>query len=1000
MKSFISKLSVLLVAAMFAVVGCQDYAEDIRQLNKKHDTDISSINALIEELQGEIADLEKIAATHVTKEELDALKTQLQGDLANVKKALEDAYKAADAELNTKIEAAKQAAQDALDQKAQVLEGQIDGVKKDVAAVYTYIETELIPLVNKAINDAVSASAETLRGEIAKAVTDLTAKDNALQASLNEAIGRIDKNAADILALQADLKTASDAVKKAQEDILKNAADIEAEKQAREQAVAALKAAYEAKVAQLEADLLANVAALNAEKAAREAADAALKAEYTAADAALKAALEKTINANAAAISTLQTKVATLESKVAELQTKVAQVLSQVEANEVAITEIGKQIDALEASVLETLENLKNKVEELATALRSVVLVPETMHNGTKAVKFHRMEGKNVLKTFSYVSFHFNPSNFDVASAQYEIIAENVEFRTKAVFAEEPTIEIVGTPVKDGDKVTFLLERGEGAGNMFALKVTLADGTTIYSEYAAILDEATFAVSTATSSFQVERLAFSFPSLNSISAIIEYVQSLGQTIEDFSSTIEAINAAVQAMQSNDVAGAIENLIKIPGLSKETATISGTGVYKVQVETLDAAEIIESLQNAQTIAEIRNILADLFAQAQGLGEAGSSIIDGLNGAFADSGLSSLFGEYDNHLNFELPELILTYNKAVATLDGYQAELDNARAELKTLEDEMAAIVAGLDETTRNEIATLEAEIAQYQANIDAILGDLSPETKAEIAELEAQYEEAKIWEKPGILAEIAQLMDISLEDVGTYLEAKTQISLKESSITAKAGTEYLVVKAELKLKEAGINTAEALVKTARKTVELAEQAKIKAEETLANLETEILNKVKDYIMNNTELGKYITELENALGDQAWEAKKQIAAGTAQLFAIDALIADLIKNYNAANQQVVDEFANSLFGRVAYLIQTQEAADAFELIGLTELYTVLKQLPDLLTLIIKYYPAGVDLTNFNNFSDFGNIFSDYLTSLVPETNVEWEIDYFLVDYVPAE
>ena len=47
-----------------------------------------------------------------------------------------------------------------------------------------------------------------------------------------------------------------------------------------------------------------------------------------------------------------------------------------VEANEAAITDLGKQIDALEASVLETLENLENKVEELSTALRSVVVVP------------------------------------------------------------------------------------------------------------------------------------------------------------------------------------------------------------------------------------------------------------------------------------------------------------------------------------------------------------------------------------------------------------------------------------------------------------------------------------------------------------------------------------------------------------------------------------------------------------------------------------------------
>ena len=111
MKSFISKLSVLLFVAMFAVVGCQDYAEDIRQLNNKHNEDVTGLNALIAELQSEIADLEKIAATHATKDELNALKEQLQGDIAAAKKALEDAYKAADealAQMNVLTNAAKE----------------------------------------------------------------------------------------------------------------------------------------------------------------------------------------------------------------------------------------------------------------------------------------------------------------------------------------------------------------------------------------------------------------------------------------------------------------------------------------------------------------------------------------------------------------------------------------------------------------------------------------------------------------------------------------------------------------------------------------------------------------------------------------------------------------------------------------------------------------------------------------------------------------------------
>ena len=678
MKSYLSKLSVLLLGAMFAVVGCQDYDEDIRKINDQLSANVTDLNSIIDELEDEIAELEKLAATHATKEELDALKTQLQGDLANVKKALEDAYKAADAELNTKIEAAKQAAQDALDQKAQVLEGQIDGVKKDVAAVYTYIETELIPLVNKAINDAVSASAETLRGEIAKAVTDLTAKDNALQASLNEAIGRIDKNAADILALQADLKTASDAVKKAQEDILKNAADIEAEKLAREQAVAALKAAYEAKVAQLEADLLANVAALNAEKAAREAADAALRAEYTAADAALRAALEKTINSNASAIAALQTKVAALESKVAELQTKVAQVLAKVEANEAAITDLGKQIEALEASVLETLENLENKVEELSTALRSVVVVPETVYNGTKAVKFHRVVGENVLKTFAYVSFHFNPGNFDVESADYEVMAENVEFMTRAA---APAIEIVGKPVKEGDKVTFLFERAEGAGNMFALKATHADGSVVYSEYVAILDEANYVTATANVSVEVERLALAIPTINSLSSLIETIKGVGTAIENYQAYIDAIQASYEAAKEGNMLGALQAFTNVPGLfTKQHAVITGVASHTVKVETMTAETLFEDIMNASSINDLMAQLEALIGKAEGLGgEKGAEILETLKQLANNNELGDLMGKLeDTELELDFEEAIR--EAALATLERDKANLEKLKAEV--------------------------------------------------------------------------------------------------------------------------------------------------------------------------------------------------------------------------------------------------------------------------------------------------------------------------------
>ena len=982
MKSIFNKLSALFICGAVAIVGCTDFSADLKDVNKRLEDLASSaatkteVDALAAELEALIAEIGKqyatkgevaqvVSAISTVKTYVEASIAKLDATVAN--KADKAEVQAAIAEVSEALEAAKNDFNAALEEVDEILgdlADEDDAIKASIAEVVASVEA----LQGEV--ETLSSNLEALEGT----VEDLAGTVEELEAALQ---AQIDQTVTDLEALTQDLSDLNAAFVEYQDEVdakleaindsleaLEDALTTEIEKVKEDMNGKADKAETVAQLAALQTAIngvnanLADLAALVAsETADRAAADEELKKVVNTAIAALNTSLTAEIKALKDLVNSWEDHDTIYDD------TAIKNALTNATAEYKALTAgLQSQIDALEDAI----SAVQGTVDSLKTELRGAILVPDVLFNGTKAVKFHRQDGKNVLKTFATVSYRFNPSNFDASTATYEIVAESVEVMTRGILTEDPAIEIVGKPVQENDKVTFELERGEGSGNMFALKVTLQDGTVIYSDYAAIVDEATFAVATATASFQVERLAFSFPSLTSISAIIDYVQSLGQTIEDFGTTIEAITAAIEAMQNNDITGAITNLIKIPGLHKETKTIYGTGVYKVQVETLDAAEIIEALQNAQTIDEIRKILADLFAQAEGLGEAGSAIVNGINGALGNSGLNDLFGQYDNLLNFQLPDLILTYDKAVATLNGYQAELDNAKAEFQTLQAEMDAIIGGLDAATQAEIATLQAEL-------DAL--------NAQYADLQAQYNAAGTLDKIKIGAQMASVW--------------TQIEAKELSITTKAGAEYFLVKAELELKQAGVKTAELLLQGAREAVDLADQAVKNAEETLAKLEAEILSKVKEYIMENTELGKYLTELENALGEQAWEAKKQVAAGTAQLFAIDALIADLIKNYNAANQQVVDEFANSLFGRVAYLIQTQEAAEAFELIGLTDLYVVLKQLPDLLTLIIKYYPAGVDLTNFTNFNDFGSIFSDYLTSLIPETKVEWELDYYLAE-----
>ena len=1014
MKSFISKLSVLLFAAMFAVVGCQDYAEDIRQLNNKHNEDVTGLNALIAELQSEIADLEKIAATHATKDELNALKEQLQGDIAAAKKALEDAYKAADEALaqqhatdiqtlQTQLATAKTEIENAIkgiQTTITNLNALINEVDKDLDALTKYVQEDLQATITnlentlKAADLANQEAIAKVAADLLSAKTELAAKDAAIEASLNAAIARISENETKIAEALERLTAAEADIQANKEAIATNGTAIDGNTTAiaaNQQAIAALKAAYEAKVAELVASIEEKAQAITAEQQARIAADEELKTLYTAADAVLKSELKGLISANTNKIATCEADVATLKATVTELVAKVDAVIADVDANKKNITALGETITALAGQIAE----LQSQVSQLATALRSVVLVPETMHNGTKAVKFHRMEGENVMKTFSYVSFHFNPSNFDVTSAEYEIVAENVEFRTKAVFAEEPTIEIVGTPVKEGDKVTFLLERGEGAGNMFALKVTLADGTSIYSEYAAILDEATFVTANAVASVDVSRLSFLFPSIKSLDDLINVIQSLGSVAEDFQAYIDSVMAAVEAVQNNDYLSAMQHLANFPFFSAATETIYGYGSHTVQVEKFSAEQFFEELMNAQSVSEITSILSSLIGKAEGLGgTVGDSIVQGIQNALgATDGLAGLLGQYED-LTSKLPNLENTVGTATAYLQEVlnnitpdltplKETLAQQQAQLAEKQAELDAMIAGLDAETQAEVYALYEEHAVLEAELAAL--------QAELAEAETAYKAMSLAEKfssTGV-ALAARIADLGAIDIPAK---KAEITVKEAAITAKVGTtefftkmaEVAAVKLSISATESSISALEVTAKAAQEALNNAQGNLDAVKDQIANIEQKILDEAKNRL-EGTQLGEYIKQLENALAEEGWNGKKVIAEADAKIWASDEALADLIRNYEAANEQVVAEFKDSIFGRVAYLIQTDAAAKAFETLGLTEVYNVFKLLPDLLTVVLKYYPTSI---------------TD-LQGVIPQiTEVTWETDYLLVDYVPAE
>ena len=218
------------------------------------------------------------------------------------------------------------------------------------------------------------------------------------------------------------------------------------------------------------------------------------------------------VNAAIAAAMELAEAAATaedVEAAFAELEAVLADEIAAVKAElGEAIADFAGEYEALNEKLAEleaALEALAGQVENLATELRGIVMVPQILVSGTPAVEFLSFVYVPMTEADEYVSaegaeaeavvvgdpktvayFHFNPSNFDVESATYSVVSTTVETRAAA----EP-VATVGKVVKEGDVVKAELLRGKGADNMFAFAATLENGAVITSDYALVLDART-----------------------------------------------------------------------------------------------------------------------------------------------------------------------------------------------------------------------------------------------------------------------------------------------------------------------------------------------------------------------------------------------------------------------------------------------------------------------------------------------------------------------------
>ena len=263
MKSFFSKLSVLLFGVAFAVAGCQDYDEDIRKVNDQLNANTAELTSITDALDKAIKDLEaKMVADYATKKALAdlsaELKAEIDADVAAAQAAIDAAYKAADAvlkagyesadaalktELEGKIAAAIKAAQDANDELAQTFERALNQMKNSIDETNSMITDVVVP---------------HFEGEIAKINTAIT---NLQNADL--------KNAQDIAKVAGDLVTAKTELTAAYEAAIKTAVQkLEGKIAEQATALAALKTLHQNDVILLQAAIAENSTDINALKLA------------------------------------------------------------------------------------------------------------------------------------------------------------------------------------------------------------------------------------------------------------------------------------------------------------------------------------------------------------------------------------------------------------------------------------------------------------------------------------------------------------------------------------------------------------------------------------------------------------------------------------------------------------------------------------------------------------------------------------------------------------
>lgn len=491
MRSFLSKFcGMFLAGALFAVAGCTDYDEDIREINNKLDNEVA---VSISNLDDAIKNLEaKMQSDYALKSEVSALKSSLEtkindevvklnASIANLQKSLDDlASKAATkdelnsakTELQSKIDKAVADANAAI----SALSGEIAKLKTDKADK-TYVD-ELVDGLDKKISklsDALTELSRTVESntsdisELNKAVSDLMEADIALDAAIEavadrctEIEGRLDTDEEKIKSLISDLSSLKERVAQNEKDIATNAAAIKA----------LVDADLITRVGTLETNLSDHIAEYNKHIEAYKVAIKDLQDEDT--------RLSGLIDALGGRVEELETSVGELQDELDALTVAVSGIRSDLDdlaaksatKDELAAAkkELEDKLSALDTRMTAAENSLKTvigrvdaldvDVDKLLSRIQSLVYIPD-YSDGKADINVLLLENKDVAELseqdgVAYVDHSFiegtsvlrykvSPAKYaaDLATVAAEVFSydlREVKIRTRAAAVPEMTV--------------------------------------------------------------------------------------------------------------------------------------------------------------------------------------------------------------------------------------------------------------------------------------------------------------------------------------------------------------------------------------------------------------------------------------------------------------------------------------------------------------------------------------------------------------------------------